>query len=252
MAVGASDIVDGAGGGPPGRIGWAVRAGLVAILPTQMMVGPFGLLSGVISAESGLDLVQTLALSVLVFAGAAQLATLELLSDAAPILVIVLTGLAINLRFVMYAAAMKPWIRGVSGPTRLALGYFNVDNAFGVSMIWFRAESGASAAERAAFYLAGAVFSWVVWQAATVTGFALGAALPASLSLDFAAPIAFLGLALPLLVDRPAWIAAGVAMAVSALAWELPYNLNIVLAGAAGIAAGYVAERWRAPGAGDV
>lgn len=219
----------------------AAAAGVAAVLPTQIMVAPFGLLSGALSAEAGLDLLQTLALSVLVFAGASQLATLELLRQGAPALIIVATGLAINLRFTMYAAALAPWLTGMSRSTGAATAYFLVDNVFGVAVAWFQ-KVAADVRARTTFFIAAGLFTWTIWQIATAVGFFVGAAVPPSWSLDFAAPIAFLALALPLLNGRPSWIAAAVAATVATAFASLPFNAGVLIASVAGVAAGVAAD----------
>ena len=225
------------------RLAWAVRAGVIANLPAQLFVVPFGLVSGIVANDIGLDLAQTMFLSIVVFAGASQFALMELLESRAPALVLIATGLAINLRFVMYAASLAPELRGASLPARAGVGYVNVDNVFAASMIWFRANAGATPSERAAFFIAGGALTWSVWQATTIVGYYFGAAAPPFLSLDFAAPIAFLALVAPVLVDRPSWAAAGVATVVSLALRDLPFNLNVVLGGVAGVATGYVVDR---------
>lgn len=225
------------------RMMWAFRAGVVAIMPTQLFVVPFGLVSGVVAAEIGMDLVQTLFLSIFVFAGASQFATMELLRDNAPALIIILTGLAINLRFVMYAASLSPWIGAAPRSGRWLVAYLNIDNVFAVASVWFRKEAQATPGERIAFHVGAAALTWLVWHVATVTGFYFGAAAPDYLSLDFAAPIAFLALTAPVLVDKPAWFAAATATALSLALHDLPFNLNVIVAGLAGIAAGWLADR---------
>lgn len=220
--------------------GWA---GALAAAPTLAMVIPFGVLAGAISAEVGLDLAQTLALSALVFAGASQLATMELLRAGAPVLVILATGLAVNLRFTMYGAALAPWLRGGARPLRIPAGFFLVDGQFALAMAWFRKIRSADVAARLAFLIGGGLLAWVFWQIATVIGFFVGAAIPPAWSLDFAAPIAFLGLAIPLLRDKPSWIAALTAGALASALKDLPFNLGLLAASGAAIAAGLLSER---------
>ncbi len=225
------------------RILWAARAGAFAILPTQLFVVPFGLVSGVVAGEIGLDFVQTMFLSVALFAGASQFAVMDLLADGAPVLVIVAAGLAVNLRLVMYAASLSTWLREASLGSRALVGYLNIDNAYAVASVWYRRQPEASAAERAAFHISGAVVTWLVWQTATVIGFFFGAAAPAYLALEFSAPIAFIALAAPVLVDRPSWLAAATAIALAIAFKDLAFNLGVVIGGIGGVAAGWLADR---------
>lgn len=221
----------------------AAWAGTLDAAPTLAMVAPFGLLAGAVSAEAGLDLAQTVALSALVFAGASQLASIELLRAGAPVLVILATGLAINLRFTMYAAALAPWLRGGARWPRIAASYLLVDGQFALATAWFRKIRGADVAARLAYLIGGGLLAWTVWQIATVVGFFVGAAIPPSWSLDFAAPIAFLGLAMPLLRDKPSWVAALVGGALATALKDLPFNFGVLIASVAAIGAALLAER---------
>ena len=71
---------------------------------------PFGTLFGVFATEAGLNIVQTMALTATVFAGAAQFAALQLLQDNAPTAIILASALAVNLRLAMYSASLTPYL----------------------------------------------------------------------------------------------------------------------------------------------
>lgn len=223
-------------------------AGALASAPTQLMVAPFGVICGAASATGGFSWLEAALLSVVVFAGASQLVIIELLTDGAPWLVVVATGLAVNLRFLMYAAALSPWMRG-GGPAALAaVGYLNTDNSFGLAMARFAAETRWTVRERIAFFLGSGVLTWLVWQGGTIAGYWLAStaasASPSAYGLDFLTPLAFLAIVLPLLADRPSWVAAAVAASVSVALSGAPLNLNLIAGGASGIAAGVLAEAW--------
>ena len=65
--------------------------GLVDSLPFLLVASPFGLLFGVLSAEAGLNVLEALAFSLAVFAGAAQFTALQLLQENTPLLIVVLS-----------------------------------------------------------------------------------------------------------------------------------------------------------------
>lgn len=223
-------------------LGRAFAAGVVAASPTLMMLAPFGALCGAIFAETGLTAVEALSFSVFIYAGASQLATLELLRDGASIFVILATGVAINLRFLMYSATLAPCFAGAPLGARAAAGYFSADNIVSVALIRFRERPVENASERIAFFVGCGVFSWVFWQGSTAFGYLVGAAAPDWLGLDFAAPIAFIAIAMPLLVDRPSWAAALAASVASALLRDLPANTGVIIAAVVGIAAALSVE----------
>ena len=95
------------------------RAGFVEALPFLVVIVPYGLLFGVVATEAGLGLLQTMVMTTFVLAGASQFAALQLLSDHAPMVVAILTGLAINLRLAMYSASMSAHIGKASIMQRL-------------------------------------------------------------------------------------------------------------------------------------
>ena len=86
----------------------AFLRGLRHSLPFALVIVPFAALFGVASAEAGLNAFETMAFSLSVFAGASQFAALQMMQDQAPVIVILATGLAINLRMMMYSVALTP------------------------------------------------------------------------------------------------------------------------------------------------
>ena len=63
--------------------------GARAIGPFMLGVVPFGLITGISAIDAGFGAVQTVAMSVVIFAGASQLALIELVGDSAPVAVVV-------------------------------------------------------------------------------------------------------------------------------------------------------------------
>jgi 4-azaleucine resistance transporter AzlC len=219
----------------------AFFAGVRSILPITLGVIPFGVIAGVAAIEAGLATGQAIALSPIVFAGAAQLATADLMArDAAPV-VIVLTALVINARFAMYSASLAPSLRGIGLATRALAAYLLTDQAFAVSVVHFdRTREGLDV--RTAYYFGAAAPLWVIWQVTTVIGVLIGSGVPPEWSLDFAIPLVFMALLFPAISDRGTRLAAAVA-GISAVALVgLPLNLGLLAASALGIAAGTIVE----------
>ena len=222
----------------------AMFAGCVAIAPILIGVFPFGVIAGVAAVEAGLETIQAIAVSPIVFAGAAQLAAMDLIGqDAAPV-VIVLTALVINSRMAMYSAALAPGFRGL-GAVRTAVGaYLLTDQAFVVS-IRRSTTSGGDLDVRFAYYLGAAISLWIVWQVATVIGVVVGNGVPPEWSLDFAVPLVFVALLFPALKDRGTRIAAAVAAVAASSFTGIPHHLGLLAAATLGITVGVAAERGR-------
>ena len=91
-----------------------------------------------------------------------------------------------------------------------------------------------------------ALVIWAGWQLAVAAGIGIGAGVPASWRLEFAAPLAFIAMTVPLLRER-AMVAAAVVAAITVVAGHaLPLKLSIPLAALAGIGTGLAFERsWR-------
>lgn len=223
----------------------AFASGFGDIAPILIGVFPFGLIAGIAAVEAGLDRVQAILTSSIVFAGASQLAAMDLIArDATPV-VIVATALVINSRFAMYGASLAPHLRGLSPPATLASAYLLTDQAFAVSIVRFPREDW-DVPTRFAYYGGASLGLWGTWQISSVVGVVVGSRVPEGWSLDFAIPLVFLALVFPAIRDRGTRVAAAVAAIVAAAAHGLPLNLGLLTASAAGIAAGLAAERGRA------
>ena len=81
-------------------------AGLKAIAPILLGVVPFATITGIAAVEAKLPAGLAIASSVIIFAGASQLAAMQLIRENGAFVVIVLTVLVINLRFTMYSISL--------------------------------------------------------------------------------------------------------------------------------------------------
>ncbi len=202
--------------------------GFRALVPLWLGVIPFGLAYAITARGAGLSLVQTQALSALVFAGSAQLSAVGLFAAGAAGLEIVLTTLLLNVRHALYGVALVRELP-LTRRQRPAAAFFLTDEAFGVV---------AASREPSFPFLLGAELSlFMMWNLATLAGFVLGAAIPdpEQLGIDLIFPLAFLALLVPLLRTR-ADLAVALASGVLAyvLARALPGGLPILLTGIGG------------------
>ena len=210
-------------------------------MPLLFGVVPFGLITGVAMVASGIPPLAAVAMSLVVFAGASMLAATQLLAGDAPLALVVLTVLFVNLRFVMYSASMRQHVAGLPLRWRLLVANLLADNAYAVCIARFTEHPAMHG--KLWYFLGVALPVWLAWQLAVLAGAALGAGLPAAWQLDFAAPLAFIAMSVPLLRDR-GMIAAALAAGVTVvLAHALPLRLGLLLAALAGIAAGLAFER---------
>ncbi|MCU0910218.1 MAG: AzlC family ABC transporter permease [Rhodobacteraceae bacterium] len=217
--------------------------GFLNALPFLLVVGPFGLVFGVVAAEAGLDLLAAGAMSVLVIAGAAQFTALQLLVDQAPVAIAVLTALAVNLRTAMYSAALVPHLGAAPLRVRAFAAYLLVDQTFAASLAEFERRPGMTLSEKLAFYFGSATPVVPVWIGASLAGAVLGRGLPPEYALDFAVPIAFLAILSPMVRSIAHLVAAAVSVGVAlAFAW-VPYGGALLIAGLVAMVAGAEVER---------
>jgi 4-azaleucine resistance transporter AzlC len=216
----------------------AFVAGVRTVSPVMLGVVPFGLVAGAAAVQVGLPVSGAVALSVVVFAGASQLAALELLGQAAPAVVVVLTALVINARMVMYSASIAPHLEDEPLGWRALSAYLLTDQAYALSVTRFAEDD----VPRRWFYLGTAVPLWVVWQVCTVAGALAGASIPDGIPLSFAVPLTFLALLVPAVEDRSTAAAAVAGGTVATLGAGLPYNLGLLAGALIGIVVGVLAE----------
>jgi predicted branched-subunit amino acid permease len=228
----------------PGAAGRAAfRRGLLDMLPVSAAVAAWGLVTGVAMAQSALALSESVGLSLIAYAGSAQLAALPLLVAGAPIAVSVLTALMVNLRFVIYSAAVAPSFRTFPLRQRLALGYLLGDISF---VVYMRHESEWRRSPSRVWYFLGlGLAMFCVWHAASLVGLFGAAAIPREWGLDFAGLLALLALWVPALASRPTLIGSVVAAGLSLALDRLPFRAGLVAAILAGIAVAVAVDRWR-------
>ena len=226
------------------RLPAEARRGLRDVAPILLGIAPFGLVAGAAAINAGLTPLQAVGLSLVVFAGAAQLAAIELFGANAELLVILVTGIVINLRMLMYSASIAPHFRAFHGRWKAVCSYVLTDQAYALSVARYTTDADLDPAARRQYYLAVGGSLWTVWQLCSVVGIVVGARVPESWGLEFAVPLVFLSLLVPAISSWPKLVAAavggGVAVAGSVLA--VPLNLGLIAGGVAGVTAGVLAD----------
>jgi len=158
---------------------------MLSAAPLAAAIATFGVIFGA-SASAQMDVAMVVAMSVLVFSGTLQFATLGLLASGGGALAVIVTAIALNTRHVVLGLILKPYVHG-SRMRRAMTAWFLIDESFGLAL---------TTRQRAGFVVtvAGAIF-YVAWLAGTVLG-VLGARLVSLEGLAAAVfPVLFIGLA---------------------------------------------------------
>src|SRR5665647_184853 len=219
-------------------------AAVKACLPVLPGVLAFAAISGVAMVAAGMPQYLAMAMSVLVYAGSSQLAALQLITSGTPIAIAILAGLVINLRFSIYSLSIAPHLAAAGPRWKPLLSYLLSDNGYAMSLRGY--EHPLEPRGKIWYYFGCCSAIWTTWQIGTLTGILLGTRIPAGWHLEFSIVLTFLGIVAPTIRDRAVAAAACAAGVTAILAWSLPLRLGLLVAVAAGIAGGMLAENLRA------
>ncbi len=220
-------------------------AGVQAEIPLLIGVFPFGLIYGALALNAGLSTSAAQMMSSIVFAGSAQFITAQLVHDLTPGFVIVLTIAVVNLRHMLYSASLAPYLARLPTRWKVALSYLLTDEAYAPTILHY--EKNGPTPYGHWFLLGAGCALWTTWQIGTALGIFLGTAIPASWSLDFALPLTFIAMVVPVLKNHAAIAAALSAGVVALLTFSLPYKLGLILAALVGILVGTLLEGRKSP-----
>lgn len=220
------------------------KRGFVATLPIMPGVIPFGAVMGVVCSEAKLSLFQTVAMNFLAYAGAAQLAAMELMTKHAAGLVVIATALIINLRFLLYSAALSPHLQRSSFFTKFFSAYSVTDQSYAV--VSANQSQLTTSPDVVRFYLGTAVCMAMFWHLSVIAGFVFGNFAPASLALDYAVPLSFVALVIPTLKNKTYVVVAAFSSVVAVLLHPLPFRIGLIATALLSISVAAMLTRKRA------
>jgi predicted branched-subunit amino acid permease len=188
--------------------------------------GLYGVSFGALAVAAGLDIWQTMALSLLMFSGGSQFAFIGVVATGAEVVPAIISAWLLGVRNGFYAIRMNP-ILSVSALVRPLAAQLTIDESNAVSL----SQEPDQKKERLGFWLTGiAVF--VFWNLFTFVGAVLGSQIgdPSDFGLDAAAAAAFLGLIWPRLSQsKLLLLAVASAFLATSLSIILPAGLPVLL-----------------------
>jgi predicted branched-subunit amino acid permease len=227
------------------------KIGMRKMLPQTAGFAAWGLMTGVTMVKSGLSVFESVAMTLLVFAGSAQLAAVPLIVAGAPLWVILGAAFCVNLRFTVFSLHLRDYLMHLPLPQRLVSGFLTTD----VNYVQFTERfptPGQTPEQHVAqdAFLAGHCFvGWVNWVVASGVGIALANFIPTHWGLGFAGVLCLLGILCSLATSRQRVAAALVSGVAAVAAYSLPLKLNIVVAIAAAVLLGlWLESRTPRPG----
>jgi predicted branched-subunit amino acid permease len=220
------DAVRDSAGTMPGVFAWAIVTGMAMM-------------------KAGLTIKQAIGMTFFVFAASAQLATLPLVVTHAPFLVIFATALVVNLRFVIFSAAISPHLVHLNWRHRLCCGYFTSDLLMAFFPKRFPYSTVQNPVGKVGYFWGVSNLNWIVWQSGALAGIFMAGYIPSNWQIGFAGTLALLAVMIPLTMNVPALIGVIVSGAVAVAGAGLPLKLGLLLAVACGMVAAMLADRWR-------
>jgi predicted branched-subunit amino acid permease len=215
------------------------------MLPLLAGVAPFGLVVGATVAASSLDPWVGWSTSWTVYGGTAQLSAVTLLDAGAPLLVLVATVVVVNLRLVVYAAALAPHWRGSPWWWRALACYLLVDPSYAVGAQHVAGDP--TPEDHRAHYVGAGLTLWVGWLLCCGLGIAIGDQITDLVPAGLVSELMLVSLVAPALQGRGRRAGIAVAAAIAVPLLVLPLGTGVLVAAVAG---GVVAQRLESAGAG--
>jgi 4-azaleucine resistance transporter AzlC len=212
-------------------------------LPLILAAIPFGIVYGALAMNNGLSQWASLAISLFVFAGSAQFIAVTLVASAAALPVILLTVFVVNLRHMLYAASLMPWMTGLPQRMRALMAFWLTDETYAV--VTNRITRDPELSGLPWYYCGSGLAMYGNWILCTWLGITLGQHVPdiTRWGLDIAMVVAFIGIVVPALQSRAQWACALSAGACSLLTWDWPHQSGLLLTALVAITVGVVLER---------
>ncbi len=207
------------------------------MLPLAIACIPWGVLTGALAIQAGFTPLQGQVMSLLVFAGAAQLSALSMHTAGAGLIPILGSTVVISSRHLLYSLNFRKHVQGYSAPKRWAMAFVLTDEMFAVS----EADTRRTGVFCYTYALVSGLTFYVIWNFSTALGiFAAGSMADLSdLGLDFAIAATFIAMTFTELRRWPiaaTIVASGLA---SVLLNPILPDSHIVVAALLGMAVGY-------------
>lgn len=216
--------------------------GIVKALPIVLGYIPIGFAYGVLAQQAGLSTVNTLLMSLIVYAGSSQFIAVGLFAAAVPGLTIILTTFIVNLRHMLFSAALSPYLKGWRKGELALFAYELTDESFALHSVAF-ADQGAVKAEAIVINMTAQV-SWIAGSAlGALAGQLVSDVKP--LALDYTLPAMFIALLVMQLKSKTEIVIAGITGTICVVFVLVGINQwSVILATTMGASLGVVFEVW--------
>ena len=198
----------------------------------------FGFVYGLAARDAGFSPIEVVAMSTIVFGGAAQFAAVGYVASGLAWPAIVLLTFLLNARHLLYSAALAPWLRHIPFLRRTVMAHLLTDEAFALTIAHYQR---VGRTDERGYWIGAIVATFIPWNIASLAGSVLGGQIPDPnrFGIDIIFPAAMIGLAAGLITGRRELVAAGVGAGVAVVAALLTSpSIGIVAGGLVGPAVG--------------
>jgi 4-azaleucine resistance transporter AzlC len=208
--------------------------GVVATLPLSIAVIPWGILAGSYAIEVGLTSIESQAMSMIIFAGAAQLVALGMIKGGIGLTSILLTTLLITSRHFLYGMALRKNVSPLPLKWRLSLGFLLTDELFAIVTMSKEHQFNRW------YALGGGLSFYVFWNIATLLGIVAGQNIPdmEHWGLDFAIASTFIALIIPMVKAKSILVCVLVSLVSSVVCSIYNIEIGLLISALIGMACG--------------
>lgn len=207
------------------------------ILPLSVATVPWGILCGSLAISAGLTHFQAQLMSLIVFAGAAQLASVSLIAAGGGAASIFSSTFVISSRHLLYSAVFRDEVRNKSFMKRFMIAYFLTDEMFAVTVKYIQEHNHFNTL----YSLTAGITFYLIWNLSTLTGILMADLIPnlESFGFEFAIAATFIAIVVPSINNLSTFIAVATS-GVSVLALQqIAPNYALIAATLIGIGCGY-------------
>ncbi|MDS0788548.1 AzlC family ABC transporter permease [Proteus vulgaris] len=208
----------------------AFGLGALHVLPLCLAVIPWGILAGSMAVDAGLTFAQSVGMSAIVFAGAAQLVTLGLVVSGAGMLTIIVSVFFITAQHLLYGLTLRPHVAHLKWYQRITIGFLLTDELFAVS-------AQPKVKLTPAYMIGAGLCFYLAWVAVSIVGIIMASQVSdlSRYHLDFSIVATLLAIVIPLIKTFSTLVGVIVSFCLSIVFSWLNIEGGVVIGGLTGM-----------------
>lgn len=208
----------------------AFGLGALHVLPLCLAVIPWGILAGSMAVDAGLTFAQSVGMSAIIFAGAAQLVTLGLVVSGAGMLTIIVSVFFITAQHLLYSLTLRPHVAHLKWYQRITIGFLLTDELFAVS-------AQPKVKLTPAYMIGAGLCFYLAWVAVSIVGIIMASQVSdlSRYHLDFSIVATLLAIVIPLIKTFSTLVGVIVSFCLSILFSWLNIEGGVVIGGLTGM-----------------